>query len=157
MSEQNNERLSQLHEEFSMESNSTVGPGAVLQRLHMALNEHNLAAFVSCFGPDYQSEQPVHPGVSFGGRDQVQKNWSAMFSHIPDFRAELRQSAVDGDTVWAEWRWSGVRIDGVPLEMCGVTLFGIQTGQIVWGRLYMEDVKAPGAGIDEQVRNRTQG
>ena len=124
----------------------------VLERLQRALNQHDLAGFVACFGREYRSEQPAHPNRGFGGREQVEKNWAALFSGVPDFHAELVATAADGDTVWAEWRWSGTRSGEPPLEMSGVTLFGVEDGLIAWGRLYMEEVEAAGEGIDETVR-----
>lgn len=124
----------------------------VLERIHRAMNQHDLAEFLACFGSDYRSEQPAHPNRGFSGREQVEKNWAALFSGIPDFHAELVATVADGDTVWAEWRWSGTRAGEPPLEMSGVTLFGIEDGLIAWGRLYMEEVEAAGEDIDETVR-----
>ena len=131
-------------------------PEAVLRRLHAALNAHDLAAFVACFAPDYVSEQPVHPDRQFRGRDQVERNWAAMFAGLPDFHAELVHSAYVGDVVWAEWRWTGRRADGTRLDARGVTLFGVRDGRLAWGRLYMEDVHA-GAGIDAAVQSLARG
>jgi predicted SnoaL-like aldol condensation-catalyzing enzyme len=125
---------------------------AVLERLQQALNEHDLAEFVACFAPEYRSEQPAHPNRGFGGREQVEKNWAALFSAVPDFHAELVATAADGETVWAEWRWSGTRAGEPPLGMSGVTVFGIDDGLISWGRLYMEEVEVAGGDIDETVR-----
>jgi predicted SnoaL-like aldol condensation-catalyzing enzyme len=125
---------------------------AVLERLQQALNEHDLAGFVACFAPEYRSEQPAHPNRGFGGREQVEKNWAALFSAVPDFHAELVATAADGETVWAEWRWSGTRAGEPPLGMSGVTVFGIDDGLISWGRLYMEEVEVAGGDIDETVR-----
>jgi ketosteroid isomerase-like protein len=116
------------------------------------MNEHDLEAFLACFHPDYRSEQPAHPERGFGGREQVEKNWAALFGGIPDFRAQLLATAVEGDTVWAEWRWTGTRADGSPLDLRGVTLFSAESGQIAWGRLYMEEVEEEGEDIDETVR-----
>ena len=124
----------------------------VLERLHQALNHHDLAGFVACFAPEYRSEQPAHPNRGFGGREQVEKNWAALFSGMPNFHAELVATAFDGDTVWAEWRWSGTRAGEPPLDMRGVSLFGVEGGLIGWGRLYMEEVEAAGEDIDETVR-----
>jgi ketosteroid isomerase-like protein len=124
----------------------------VLERLHQALNQHDLAGFLACFGPEYRSEQPAHPRRGFGGREQVEKNWTALFAGMPDFHAELVATAVEGETVWAEWRWSGTRAGEPPLDMSGVTLFGVRDGLIVCGRLYMEEVEAAGEDIDETVR-----
>ena len=135
-----------------MDAHALAYSNEVLERLHRAMNEHDLAAFVACFGPDYRSEQPAHPNRGFGGREQVEKNWAALFSAMPDFHAELVAATTDAHTVWAEWRWSGTRVGEPRLDMTGVTLFGVEDGLIVWGRLYMEEVEAAGEDIDETVR-----
>lgn len=132
-------------------------PQSVIERLQAAQNQHDLAAFVACIAPDYQSEQPVHPDRAFHGNEQVRKNWSAIFSGVPDFRAELLRSAVEGEAVWSEWHWSGTQADGRPFAMRGVTIFGVRDDLIVWGRLYMEPVQATGAGIDAQIQRWAHG
>jgi ketosteroid isomerase-like protein len=131
---------------------SQASPREVLDQLQRAMNEHDLEVFLACFHPDYRSEQPAHPERGFGGREQVEKNWAALFGGIPDFRAELLATAVEGDTVWSEWHWTGTREDGSPLDLRGVTLFSAESGQIAWGRLYMEEVEEEGEDIDETVR-----
>ena len=134
-----------------------ASPDAV-ERLYKAMNQHDLAAFLACFDREYRSEQPAHPSRGFGGREQVEKNWSALFEGIPDFHAELLATATEGETVWSEWRWTGTRrADGTPLNMRGVTLFEIKNGRILSGRLYMEDVEEAGADIDETVRRLAEG
>ena len=134
-----------------------ASPEAV-ERLYKAMNQHDLAAFLACFDREYRSEQPAHPSRGFGGREQVEKNWSALFEGIPDFHAELLATATEGETVWSEWRWTGTRrADGTPLNMRGVTLFEIKNGRILSGRLYMEDVEEAGADIDETVRRLEEG
>jgi ketosteroid isomerase-like protein len=133
------------------------GPDEVLQRLHDAMNAHDLDRFLANFHDGYRSEQPVHPERAFGGREQVRENWTMMFREIPDFRAELIRSAVDGDTVWAEWAWHGRRRDGAGFELGGVTLFGVRDGRIAWGRLYMEPVTAGEGDIREAMRRTTGG
>ena len=128
-----------------------------IERLHNAMNQRDLEAFVACFDPNYRSEQPAHPNRGFGGREQVGKNWSALFEGIPDFHADLIATATEGDTLWCEWRWTGTRANEGPLDMRGVTLFEIKNGQIVSGRLYMEEVEEAGAEIDETVRRLAEG
>lgn len=140
-----------------METDSLEPLPAILQRMQTAQNHHDLDAFVQCFASDYESEQPVHPGVAFVGRDQVRKNWAMIFGNVPDFRSELLHWATAGETVWAEWQWHGTRRDAAPLDMRGVTLFRVQHDQIVWARLYMEPVQVPSGGIDAQVQRRMQG
>ena len=76
-----------------------------------------------------------------------------MFAGVPDFHAEIRRSVQDGDTTWTEWRWSGTRSDGQPFAMRGVTLFEITGGQIVAGRLYMEEAERDVAGIEQAVEH----
>jgi ketosteroid isomerase-like protein len=129
-----------------------INPKEVLERLQHAMNQHDLEAFLACFASYYRSEQPAHPNRGFGGREQVEKNWSALFGGIPDFRAESLSTAVEGETVWTEWHWTGTRADRSPLDIRGVTLFGIRDGRIAWGRLYVEEVEAAGENIDETVR-----
>jgi limonene-1,2-epoxide hydrolase len=118
---------------------------AVIERLHQAMNRHDLDALVDCFDAEYRSEQPLHPELpelSFQGRDRVQANWTGIWQEVPDFQAERLRSAIDGEAVWTEWRWHGHRADGTPWETRGVTLFEISTGRIVWGRLYLDRVRA---------------
>jgi ketosteroid isomerase-like protein len=132
---------------------SQPNPRAVLDQLQRAMNEHDLEVLLACFHPDYRSEQPAHPDRGFGGREQVEKNWAAMFVGMPDFRAEVLATAVQDDTVWAEWHWTGTREDESPLDMRGVTLFRVERGLITSGRLYMEEVERAGEDIDETVRH----
>jgi limonene-1,2-epoxide hydrolase len=123
----------------------------VIDRLAVAMNAHDLDAAAGFFHEDYRSEQPAHPGRAFAGRAQMRANWEAMFAGVPDFHAEICRSVQDGDTTWTEWRWSGTRSDGQAFAMRGVTLFEITDGQIVAGRLYMEDVERDVTGIEQAV------
>jgi ketosteroid isomerase-like protein len=140
-----------------MREQSNARPAEVIGRLRLAMNQHDLRAFLDCLDSDYKSEQPVHPARGFGGREQAERNWSALFDGIPDFRAELIATAADGDTVWSEWHWTGTRADAEALDMRGVTLFRIEDGRIASGRLYMEEVEKAGGDIDETVRSLTEG
>ncbi len=132
-----------------------VSPTTTLARLHDAINRHDLEAFVACFAPDYQSEQPAHPARAFTGSEQVRQNWASFFEAVPDFQAALLRSIEQDDTVWAEWHWRGTRQDGTVLDMRGVTLFGVRDGRFVWGRLYMEEREAAGADIDATMQDLT--
>ena len=140
-----------------MSAQVNVEPADVVERLHHAMNRHDLEAFVACFDRDYRSEQPVHPARGFGGREQVEKNWSALFEGVPDFRAELLSTATEGDTLWSESHWTGSRANEAPLDVRGVTIFGIENGRIVSGRLYLEEVEQAGQDIDETVRRLAEG
>lgn len=115
------------------------------------MNAHDIDAFVALFAPDYDSRQPAHPDRAFVGRDQVRTNWSAVFSGVPDFRAELVATAVEAEALWSEWRWHGTHRDGSRLEMAGVIVCGVQAGALTWARLYIEPVEQGGAGIDAVV------
>jgi ketosteroid isomerase-like protein len=128
----------------------------ILERLRAVLAAHDAAAMAALFTEDYASEQPLHPNRGFGGRDQVAANWTAMFSGIPDFEAELLGSATAGDEVWSEWRWHGTYRDGSPFQMRGVTIMRLRGDRIAAARLYMEPVEEGGAAIDEAVRRQAR-
>lgn len=124
---------------------------SVMTRLRDAMNAHDLEAFVNCFHEDYESEQPVHPGRGFGGREQVRTNWSRIFVGVPDFSAALLRECHGVDEEWSEWRWTGTHSDGTPLDIAGVTIFGIREDRIAWGHLYVEPVATTEEGIEEAV------
>jgi ketosteroid isomerase-like protein len=127
-------------------------PIAAVERFRDAINSHDLDALVDCFADDYDSEQPAHPGRAFRGNAQVRENWSEMFSGVPDLKAELLGSAIEGDTVWSEWSWHGTRADGAALAMTGVTVIGVTDGRFAWARLYMEPVEAASADVGMAIR-----
>ncbi len=127
-----------------------------LHRLHEAMNHHDLEAFVACFAPEYRSEQPTRPSRNFTGRDQVRTNWSAFFAAVPDFHTDLLRAAEAGDTVWAEWRWTGTRGDGSRLDLRGVTVFGVRDDGFAWGRLYMDQAEDTGEDIDARMQDLTR-
>ena len=125
----------------------------MMDRLLVAMNAHDVDAFVACFAPDYRSEQPAHPGRAFSGDEQVRANWTGVFAGIPDFHAELLASATTAEGVEiGEWRWEGTHVDGAPFAMRGVTVMGIEDGRLAWGRLYMEVIEQDGAGIEQMVQ-----
>jgi ketosteroid isomerase-like protein len=125
----------------------------VIDRLAAAVNAHDLDAVAGLIHQDYRSEQPAHPGRAFAGRAQMLANWEAMLTGIPGFCAEICRSVQDGDTTWTEWHWSGTRSDGQAFEMRGVTLFEVAGGQIVAGRLYLEDVEQDIVSIEQAVED----
>jgi ketosteroid isomerase-like protein len=125
---------------------------ALIERLTAAQNAHDLEALLECFHEDYRSEQPLFPARTFQGIDQVRANWSALLEAITDFHAEIVRSAVDGDTVFAEIRWTGVKADGAPFDERGVLVMGIRGDRLAWGRLYVDEVEREDAGIDAAVR-----
>jgi ketosteroid isomerase-like protein len=127
-------------------------PRAVIDRLTAAQNAHDLEAMLACFHEDYRSEQPLFPARTFQGIQQVRANWSALLDGVPDFRAEISRSAVDGDTLFVEIHWTGTKADGTPLDERGVIIMGIRDDRIAWGRLYADEVEREGADIDAVVR-----
>jgi uncharacterized protein (TIGR02246 family) len=127
----------------------------LVRRLQAAMNAHDVEAFVACFAEDYDSAQPTHPDRAFRGREQVRANWSAVFTGVPDFHAELLRANTVGDTTWSEWRWQGTQADGGRLDMAGVIILGERDERVAWARLYIETVEHAGAGIDAAVRGMT--
>lgn len=121
---------------------------AVPERLLRAINDHDLDGVASCFAHDYVNETPAHPQRGFQGVEQVRRNWAQLFGGVPDIRASVRRSAVDGDTAWTEWEMSGQRRDGVAFLTRGVLIFGIGNDAIERVRFYMEPVEQDAADYD---------
>jgi len=138
-----------------MDSHRTEGgPAAMVERLRIATNAHDLEALVSCFATDYRNETPAHPERGFTGRDQVRRNWEQLFAGVPDITAEVVRGAVDGDTAWTEWEHRGTRTDGSPHIMRGVVIFGVRKDVADWARFYLEPVQADGDNADAAVRRQ---
>ena len=123
-------------------------PAAAVERLLESVNAHDLEAMVGCFAQDYVNVTPAHPQRGFGGSQQVRRNWSQLFAGVPDLRAEVLATAVDGDRVWTEWDISGTRRDGAPFAMRGVVIFGVSSGVIASARFYLEPVEQASGDVD---------
>lgn len=136
---------------------SDGGPAAMVERLLLATNAHDLTALVGCFAAEYRNETPAHPERGFTGRDQVRRNWEQIFAAVPDVTAEVLGCAVDGDTAWTEWEHRGVRADGSRHLMRGVVIFGVSGGMAECARFYLEPVQADGEDADAAVRRVAQG
>ncbi len=128
------------------------GPAAVVERLLEAMNAHDLDAMVAVFADDFVNETPAHPQRGFRGNQQVRRNWSQIFAGVPDLRARVPRTAVDGDTVWAEWDMSGTRRDGAAFLMRGVAIFGVTEGRLAWVRFYLEPVEETSGDVDAHAR-----
>src|SRR4249920_2889940 len=130
------------------------GPAAMVERLRVASNEHDLPTLVGCFAADYRNETPAHPERSFTGREQVRRNWEQIFAAIPDLTAKVLRSAVSGDEAWTEWEHRGTRRDGSMHAMRGVVIFGVSNGLLVWARFYLEPVQEGSENVDAAVRQQ---
>jgi ketosteroid isomerase-like protein len=126
----------------------------MIERLARAVNQHDLAAIVECFAPDYRNETPVHPARGFAGRDQVRRNWEQILAFIPDIHATVLRSATAGDTVWSEWEHTGTKRDGTRHVMRGVVIFGVVDGVATWARFYLEPADESGGSVDDAVRRQ---
>ncbi len=127
-----------------------------LLRLLQATNDHDLDALVDCFAADYRNEAPAHPARGFEGNEQVRDNWRQIFASVPDVRARVLGSAVDGADVWSEWEMSGTRLDGSRHLMRGVIVFGLRGERAASARFYLEPVDEQlgrvGSTVGEAVR-----
>ncbi len=131
-------------------------PGAWVERLRQATNDHDLDSLTGCFALDYHNETPAHPERGFQGREQVRRNWEQIFRAVPDITAQIRWIA-DAQTVWSEWEMRGTRRDGSRHHLRGVVIFGVAGAEATWARFYLEPVEEGGAGVDEIVRRATGG
>lgn len=132
-----------------------VDTRSVIDRLVTATNAHDLDAVVDCFASDYVNVTPAHPPRGFRGRDQVRRNWSTIFTAVPDLTARLLAATVAGDQVWTEWEMTGTRRDGTPHATVGVIIFGVTGEQIVSARFYLEPVEWTSGDVTTAVRRAT--
>ena len=116
-------------------------PRDVIERQLRALNAHDLDALADCFHEDLHSEDFVHPSQTFDGRDQVKRNWEIVVAQVPDLKADLVGTSVDGDTVWAEWRIYGTHRSGQMLDLRGVTISKVRDGRIASTRRYLAQLE----------------
>jgi ketosteroid isomerase-like protein len=123
----------------------------MVRRLEAATNAHDLEAVVDCFADGYQNETPVHPARGFTGREQVRRNWEAIFAGVPDVRAVLTRGAVAGDLVWSEWEMSGRRRDGEAHLIRGVVIFKVADGRATSARFYLEPVDVSDGDVNAAV------
>jgi ketosteroid isomerase-like protein len=145
-------KVYQNDERISMDDAGTdSGPAAMVERLRLASNDHDIEAVAGCFAADYRNETPVHPQRSFTGRDQVRRNWEQIIAAIPDLTVKVLRCAVDGDTAWTEWEHRGTRPDGSRHLMRGVVIFGVGDGVAEWARFYLEPVQAGDGDADAAV------
>jgi ketosteroid isomerase-like protein len=124
----------------------------MLRNLERATNEHDLDGLVDCFADDYGNETPVHPARSFRGREQVRANWRQIFAGVPDLRAQVLRSTVDGGTVWSEWEMSGTRRDGATHLMRGVVIFEVEDQRATSARFFLEPVDHSDTDVNAAVR-----
>jgi hypothetical protein len=126
-------------------------PSAVIDRLVEATNAHDLEGLVACFDDAYVNETPAHPQRGFRGSEQVRRNWTQIYASVPDIRARVLQTAVDGATIWTEWEMSGTRRDEGPFLMRGVVIFGVAKTTVISARFYLEPVEDAGGDVNAAV------
>lgn len=129
-----------------------------VRRMIAAANRHDLDAMLAEFSDDYENITPVHPARSFTGRVQVQRNWENLFAAIPDLRVTVNNSTAASDgSVWMEWSNSGIRRDGVAVEMAGVSIFTVRADRIAGAHFYLEPVDHGPGDINDAIRTATTG
>lgn len=127
-------------------------PREAMRRQERALNAHDVDALADCFHENLHSEDIAHSAHTIEGREQLRRNWELMLTEVPDLRAELRGTAVEGDTVWGEWRVYGTRRDGSILDLRGVAISKVEDGRIVSSRRYLAPLGVSDETTDEYFR-----
>jgi hypothetical protein len=126
-------------------------------KLAAATNAHDLDALVACFAEEDVNESPIHPAQGFIGAEQVRRNWKRLFAGIPDLRARVVGTAVDGNVVWSEWEMSGTRPDGSRHLMRGVNIFTVADGRATSARFFLEPVQESGDDPDTAADRAARG
>jgi hypothetical protein len=73
----------------------------VVDRMLVALNAHDLDAFVACYADDATIENG-HDAVFVRGRDELQARYGPMFEGMPDVRVEALTRTDVGEFVVQE-------------------------------------------------------
>jgi ketosteroid isomerase-like protein len=131
---------------------AAVEHAAFALTLRNATNARDVERVVACFAADYVNQTPAHPRRGFTGIDQVRRNWTQIFTAVPDHSAALVASAQHGETVWTEWEMSGTRVDGGRHSMRGVIVFTVREGLASAARFYLEPVDLADVDADTAVR-----
>jgi hypothetical protein len=126
-------------------------PMAVIDRLMRATNDHDIDTLVACFNEHYVNETPVHPPRGFKGAEQVRRNWMEIFGGVPDIKAQLLRSSVDGGQVWTELEMAGTRRDGAQFLMRGVIIFEVVNDGVESARFYLEPVEEASGDVTAAV------
>ncbi len=113
-----------------------------LQNLLDAINRHDPDAIANCFTIDYVAETPLQPAADFTGNEHVRENWTRMCADLPDIKAEVLRSAVDGAAIWSEWVMNGTRGDGSPQVFRGMVLLDTADGLIAHSRFYLQPAES---------------
>lgn len=129
----------------------------VIDRIRVAINDHDLEALASCFAADYLNETPVHPARGFRGREQVRRNWEQIFAGVPDIEAQVVRTAMDGDIGWSEWDMGGTRLDGSSFRMRGVAIYRVTDDRAASCRFYLEPVDEGSEEIEAATQRVVTG
>ena len=112
-------------------------PSAVVARIRDAVNRHDLDDLMDCYAAGIRGEEPTLLDRDFSGVEQLRANWEQILTGIPDLEMDLLDVVLQGDTVWAEWRWRGSRTDGTRIVRTGVIIYEVSDGKVVRLRRYM--------------------
>jgi hypothetical protein len=106
---------------------------AVVQRMVDAWNAHDLDTTYGLLHEDYRQYNGGR--LAFQSRDEARAADQPMYDAMPDYRREVDDLVVSGQSAAMRWRFFGTGSDG-PVEMSGVTFFKVEEGQIVECWLY---------------------
>jgi ketosteroid isomerase-like protein len=115
----------------------------VVERLFGALNGRDLDTVSLCFGPDFTSEWPTHPGRNFDGPEKVRQNWEMIFKMSPELRIEVTDAAEVGDDVWCECHYT----EAAGQDLKGIIIVTVRDGLIRHSRFFMEPIDTADAPV----------
>jgi hypothetical protein len=119
-----------------------MDPKRLLERMHTTLNTRDLTNLLHLLQVDYEQIYPTQPERDTTGLEPARESWERLFERYSDFRADLLRQAIEGNTIWSEWRFSGGERQENPLNMGGVIIFGVEEGLIAWSRFYITDIRS---------------
>ena len=117
-----------------------MDPKRLLERFHTAINTRDLTNLVHLLQVDFEYFDLFRPENNSTGLEAARTRWDGLFNRYPNFQADLVRQAIEGNTIWTEWRWRGGPSGNENgFKQVGVVIFGVEQGLLAWARLFMND------------------
>lgn len=138
----------------SADAGTSMAKPAILDRMERAMSSQDASQVAACFTADYRCEMPLDPSRGFIGREQVLRNWTALFARVRDHKARVLRWAVDADSTWSEWDMTGITADGTPHRAGGVAVLTVEGNRVAAARSYLDLVTDLEGGPAAASRSR---
>jgi ketosteroid isomerase-like protein len=113
---------------------------ATVQKLDVAINQHDLTSVVDLMSEDtvWENTYPSPDGERYEGRAAVQAAFEKFFHDSPRATFEVEEIFAAGERAVVRWRYRWVDPNGVPGHVRGVDLVRVRAGKVVESLSYVK-------------------